>query len=188
MHVGVSCLGEGSRTAGVGSPAVWGGLCGDGGGGMEDLRAVANRDTTKIPLEGVPDRPGIAADIFGALGQLGFNVELVVSTGGAHGTADISLAIARGQEQRVLGALESLRREIGARGLHRNSKVALISLVGHSLSTEPGIAGRMFGTLSRAGINIEVISTSLSSVTCMIDERHAEEALTALREEFRLTD
>lgn len=153
---------------------------------MEGLRAVANRDVTKITLEGVPDRPGIAAEVFGALGQLGFNVELVVSTGGSHGTADISLAVARGQEREILNALESIRREVGARGLHRNSKVALISLVGQSLSTEPGTAGRMFGALSRSGVNIEVISTSLFSVTCMIEEQFAEQALTALREEFGL--
>lgn len=153
---------------------------------MEGLRAVANREISKITLEGVPDRPGIAAEIFGALGQQGFNVELVVSTGGAHGTADISLAVARSQESAVLEALESIRREVGARGMSRNSRVALVSLLGHSLSTEPGIAGRMFGALSRAGVNIEVISTSLSSVTCMIDEGHADEALEALRREFHL--
>jgi aspartate kinase len=153
---------------------------------MDALRAVANREITKITLEGVPDRPGIAAEIFGALGQQGINVEMVVSTGGAHGTADISLAVARSQEQTVSEALESIRREIGGRGLHRNSKVALVSLVGHSLSTEPGIAGRMFGALSRAGVNIEVISTSLSSVTCMIEERSCDEAVAALRQEFQL--
>jgi aspartate kinase len=153
---------------------------------MDSLRAVANRDITKITLEGVPDRPGIAAEVFGALGQLGFNVELVVSTGGSHGTADISLAVIRSQEQRVLDALESIRRDVGARGLHRNSRVALLSLVGHSLSTEPGIAGRMFGALSRMGVNIEVISTSLSSVTCMIHEKDCEQALAALQKEFHL--
>jgi len=153
---------------------------------MEALRAVANKDVTKITVEGVPDRPGIAAEIFGALGQQGVNVELVVSTGGSHGTADISLAVSRAQETQVVNALESIRREVGGRALLRNSKVALVSLIGHSLATEPGIAGRMFGALSRAGVNIEVISTSLSSVTCMIEERSVEDALAALREEFQL--
>jgi aspartate kinase len=154
---------------------------------MEGLQAIANREVTKITLEGVPDRPGIAAEIFGALGQQGINVELVVSTGGAHGTADISLAVSRGQEKQVSDAMESVRREVGGRGFHRNSKVALVSLVGHGLATEPGIAGRMFGALSRAGVNIEVISTSLSSVTCMIDEQMCEAALTALQQEFALS-
>ena len=153
---------------------------------MDALRAIANKDITKITLEGVPDRPGIAAEIFGALGQQGVNVELVVSTGGSHGTADISLAVSRNQEKQVLDALESIRRDVGGRSLHRNSRVALVSLIGHSLSTEPGIAGRMFGALSRAGVNIEVISTSLSSVTCMIEERSCEDALAALHQEFEL--
>jgi len=153
---------------------------------MESLRALANRNITKVTFVGVPDRPGIAADIFGALGQQGINVELVVSTGGTAGTADISLALARSQEVAALGALEALRQEIGARGLQRNSHVCLVSLLGHSLQTEPGIAGRMFGALSRAGINIEVISTSLSSVTCMIEEKQCEDALAALIREFHL--
>ena len=155
---------------------------------MEALRAMANKEITKITLEGVPDRPGIAAEVFGALGQLGFNVELVVSTGGSHGTADISLAVVRSQEQKVIDALESIRRDVGARSLQRNSKVALVSLVGHSLAVEPGIAGRMFGALSRIGVNIEVISTSLSSVTCMITERDCDQALAALRGEFQLSE
>ena len=83
-------------------------------------------------------------------------------------------------------ALESLREEIGARSLSANSKVALVSIMGQHLSTEPGIAGKMFRALSSRGINIEVISTSMSSVTCMIDEARAEEAVTALRTDFNL--
>lgn len=151
---------------------------------MEGLHAVANRDITKITLEGVPDRPGIAAEIFGTLGSLGFNIELVVSTGGSGGQADISLAVSRGQEESVMGALETIRAEVGARALHKSSAVALVSILGQHLSTEPGIAGRMFQALSKRGINIEVISTSMSSVTCLIDEVRTEEAMAALRTEF----
>jgi aspartate kinase len=153
---------------------------------MEGLRAIANREITKVTFEGVPDRPGIAAEIFGALGQRGINVELVVSTGGRKGTADISLAIARSRERGVIDALEAIRREVGARALQRNSAVALVSLLGNGLQTEPGIAGRMFGALSRTGVNIEAISTSMSSVTCMIEESRCEAALAALRHEFNL--
>lgn len=153
---------------------------------MVTLHAQANRNITKITLEGVPDRPGIAAEIFGTLGNQGFNVELVVSTGGEGGRADISFAVSRTEEEAVLRALETIRDEAGARALHANSNVSLVSIVGQHLSTEPGIAGRMFSALSRAGINIEIISTSMSSVTCLIDESKTEEALAALREEFGL--
>lgn len=153
---------------------------------MAGLRAIANREITKVTFEGVPDRPGIAAEILGALGRRGVNVEMVVSTGGRGGTADISLAIARSQEPGVVEALEVIRREVGARALQRSSEVALVSLLGKSLQTEPGIAGRMFGALSRAGVNIGAISTSLSSVTCMIEEARCEAAVAALRREFNL--
>ncbi len=151
---------------------------------MEGLHAVANRSITKITLEGVPDRPGIAAEIFGTLGSLGFNIELVVSTGGSGGRADISLAVSRMQEEAILRALEGIRVEVGARALRKNSTVALVSILGQHLSTEPGIAGRMFQALSKRGINIEVISTSMSSVTCLIDEVKTEEAMAALGTEF----
>lgn len=153
---------------------------------MINLQAVANRDITKITLEGVPDRPGIAAEIFGTLGNQGFNVELVVSTGGTAGRADISFAVAQEQEEDILRALEKIRDESGARSLHADSDAALVSIVGHHLSTEPGIAGKMFNALSSNGINIEIISTSMSSVTCLIDESVADDALKALQKEFKL--
>ncbi len=153
---------------------------------MVHLQAVVNRDITKITLEGVPDRPGIAAEIFGTLGNKGFNVELVVSTGSGSGRADISFAVARTEEEAILKELELIRDEVGARALHANSSVALVSIVGQNLSTEPGIAGRMFRALSGGGINIEIISTSMSSVSCLIEEVGAAEALAALRKEFNL--
>ena len=154
---------------------------------MNNLQAVANHDVTKITLEGVPDRPGIAAEIFGTLGNRGFNVELVVSTGGTVGRADISFAVARHEEVQILRALETIREEVGARALHADSNVALVSIVGQHLSTEPGIAGRMFSALSGRGINIEIISTSMSSVTCLIEETMADQAIEALKKEFGLS-
>jgi aspartate kinase len=153
---------------------------------MEGLRAIANREITKVTFVGVPDQPGIAAEIFGALGLRGINVEMVVSTGGQKGTADISLAITRSQAHTVVEALEAIRRVVGAAALHCNTEAALVSLLGHGLQTEPGIAGRMFGALSRAGVNIEAISTSMTSVTCMIEDARCETAMAALRLEFNL--
>lgn len=154
---------------------------------MDSLQAIANHDITKIILEGVPDRPGIAAEIFLALGDRGFNVELVVSTGGSGGRADISLAVQRTQEEAIVRTLETIREEIGWMGLRTNSHVALVNVVGQHLSTEPGIAGRTFRALSSHGINIEAISTSMSSVTCLIDEDKVREALAALRSEFGIS-
>jgi aspartate kinase len=150
----------------------------------EGIQVVSNRNISKVTVTDVEDRPGMAAEVFGTLGARGFNVELVVSTGGREGHADISLAVSRSQEAQVRDLLDEIREEVKGRDIQINSKVALISLVGHALSREVGLAGRMFAALSSRGINIEVISTSMSSVTCMIDEDRLEAAEQALRVEF----
>jgi aspartate kinase len=151
---------------------------------MDTLRVVANREISKVVLQGVPDRPGIAAEIFGELGGQGFNVELVVSTGGTRGTADICLAVAQDQQEQVREALEIINKDVMGADVVADPEVALVSVVGSNLSKVPGVAGRMFKTLSAKGINIEIISTSLSSVTCLIPAEKTEEAVAALEGEF----
>jgi len=151
---------------------------------MEKLRIEANKAVSKIVLRGVPDRPGIAAEIFGALGDKGFNVEMVVTSGGTRGTADICLAVSQEQEQDIQAALSEIREKVQARDILADTQVALVSVTGPNLARVPGIAGRLFHALSRRGINIDVISTSLSSVTCMIAKEETERAIAALEGEF----
>ncbi len=151
---------------------------------MDTLRIVANKNISKVVLQGVPDRPGIAAEIFGNLGMQGFNVELVVSTGGTRGTADICLAVSEDQESQVCVALEVINKEVMGTQVVADKRVSLVSVVGSNLSKIPGVAGRMFKTLSAKGVNIEIISTSLSSVTCLIPEEKTNEAVAALEGEF----
>ena len=151
---------------------------------MEALRVVANKQVSKLVLRGVPDTPGIAAEIFGTLGGRGFNVELVVSTGGARGTADICLAVSEVEQDEVRVAMEKVREEVMGTDVVVDSDVALVSVVGPNLAKVPGVAGRMFKSLSGKGINIEIISTSLSSVTCLIPREKTEEAVAALEGEF----
>jgi aspartate kinase len=151
---------------------------------MEALRVSANKEISKIVLQGVPDKAGIAAEIFGTLGAQGFNVELVVSTGGTRGTADICLAVAKTQEAQIRQALERMKGDTLAGEIVSDSSVALVSVTGQNLAKVPGVAGRMFRALSSKGINIEIISTSLASVTCMIPRDRTEEALAALEGEF----
>ena len=127
---------------------------------------------------------GIAAEVFGSLGTMGFNVELVVSTGGTQGTADICLAVAANQQDAVGEALEEIRTKTMGTWVVTDSEVALVSVVGSNLSKVPGVAGRMFKALSGKGINIEIISTSLSSVTCLIPKDKTVEAVAALEGEF----
>jgi aspartate kinase len=151
---------------------------------MEKLRIESNTKISKIVLRGVPDRAGIAAEIFGALGTQGFNVELVVTSGGMKGTADICLAVSQDQQNSVGEALDKIRDEVQAKDVEADTGVALVSITGPSLSKVPGVAGRLFNALSNKGINIDVISTSLSSVTCMISEEQTAAAVAALEGEF----
>ncbi|MFH1143962.1 MAG: ACT domain-containing protein [Candidatus Eisenbacteria bacterium] len=151
---------------------------------MDKLRIESNKNISKIVLRGVPDRPGIAADIFGALGDKGFNVELVVTSGGTRGTADICLAVSQDQEHDIQATLKSIRDQVQARDIQADTEVALVSVTGPNLAKIPGVAGRLFNALSKRGINIDVISTSLSSVTCMIAVEETERAVAALEGEF----
>jgi aspartate kinase len=151
---------------------------------MEQLRVELNQEISRILLRGVPDRPGIAAEIFGELGSRGFNVEMVVTTGGTRGTADICLAVSRVQQDAVREALEHGPGKIVAAEIAIDNQVALVSVVGPILAKVPGVAGRAFKALSARGINIDVISTSLVSVTCMIARDRAPEAVAALEAEF----
>lgn len=151
---------------------------------MERLRVEANTSVCKLVVRGVPDRPGIAAEIFGVVGARGHNVELVVTTGGSRGKSDICLAVSQREREDVLLAIDQIRAELHASEVEADDKVALVSVVGPNLAKVPGVAGRMFKALSSRGINIDVISTSLSSVTCMIPQERATEAVAALEGEF----
>lgn len=151
---------------------------------MGSLRVEANRQVSKLVVRGIPDRSGIAAEIFGVVGSKGFNVELVVTTGGSKGEAEICLAVSSGEEGAVRETLEALREELQASSVESETNVALVSVIGSNLSKVPGVAGRMFKALSACGVNIDVISTSLSSVTCLISEEHTDQAIAALEGEF----
>ena len=151
---------------------------------MPGLTIRAETGTVKVTLASVPDKPGIAAELFGRLGADGFNIELMVSTGGGQGRADISFVIKSGELDAVLNVMERMVDELGAKSVSHQSGISLVGVIGHDLNKRPGIAGRMFRSLSRRGINIDMISTSLTSVTCAVDERMINEARTALEEEF----
>jgi len=153
---------------------------------MTDVHIASNTNVAKITLHSVPDKPGIAADIFGRLGNEGFNVELVVSGISYKGKVDLSFAVAGKELDAIETLLQKVMQEIGAERISHTTSVALVSIAGHQLVQTPGIAGKMFNALSKAGINIDTISTSMSSVTCMIPEDKAKQAVDALRKEFEV--
>ena len=152
---------------------------------MIDVHIASNANIAKVTLHSLPDKPGIAAEIFGKLGSHGFNVELVVTGISYKGRTDVSFAVTENELDAVNTLLQKTKSEIGAEKISHTSSVALVSIAGHQLAQTAGMAGRMFNALSKAGINIDTISTSMSSVTCMIAKDKAKEAVDALRKEFQ---
>jgi aspartate kinase len=152
---------------------------------MENLQVSSKGDLITVTLRGVPNQPGIAATVFGTLGEQGLNVEMVVSSGVSETLADISVAATRAERDRVVMAAERIRRELGARAVESKEGSALIVLSGPDLASQPGIAGQMFRALSGEGINIDAISTSLSSITCLIDGGRLDDAVAVLRNQLQ---
>jgi aspartate kinase len=153
---------------------------------MQGIEVLSNTKVARVTLHSVDDRPGISAEMFGELGAQGFNVELVSSSIVSKGKADISFVVAEEELPAVLVLMDSLKKSTNAQDVSHDSKVALVSVTGHGLVQQPGIAGKMFKALSDMGINIQMISTSLSSITCMISDQLVQNAIRVLEKEFEI--
>ncbi|TMQ56390.1 MAG: aspartate kinase [Candidatus Eisenbacteria bacterium] len=151
------------------------------------IRGIAHdADVAKIALVGVPDRPGIASEIFQAVGGQGVNVRMIVQAGGSDGRNDVTFTVGSHEVNAVLPALEEVRKKIGARAFLYDPDVAMLSVVGEGLATSPGTAGLVFAALAAAGVNIDLISTSSITITCVVREADAERAVRSLHEALKL--
>ena len=140
----------------------------------------------KVTVVGVPDRPGVAAGMFTALADANINVDMIVQNISSEGRTDISFTLPRGEIDQATELLEARLPEIGAERLIVNPSVAKVSLVGAGMKTHPGVAARMFAALSRAGVNIQMISTSTIRVSVIIEDSRVDEAVRAVHAEFGL--
>ena len=145
-----------------------------------------SKDEAKVTVTHVPDRPGVAAAIFGPLAAANINVDMIVQNVSHDGTTDLSFTTSRADLAAARPVLEKIRAEIGARALEIDENVAKVSIVGAGIQNAPGYAARMFGTLADAKINIQMISTSEIRITCIVSESDAPRALQALHETFDL--
>src|SRR5258705_9212134 len=151
------------------------------------VRGLADdRNVAKVTLVEVPDRPGVAAHVFGPLAEAGVIVDMIVQNIGHGGATDISFTVPRLELAKAKRILEPIARELGSRELTTDSSVAKVSIVGAGIQNAPGYAARMFRSLADAGVNIEMISTSEIRITTMIAEDALETALRALHADFEL--
>ncbi|HEY1270194.1 MAG TPA: aspartate kinase [Candidatus Binatia bacterium] len=142
-----------------------------------------DKDEAKITLLGVPDRPGLAAQIFGPIAEANVVVDMIIQNASAAGTTDLTFTVPKADYKKAIAVVEGLE-SIQAKGITIDAKIAKVSIIGVGMRTHAGVAARMFKVLSREGINIEMISTSEIKVSVVIDEKQMEKAVKALHHEF----
>jgi len=145
-----------------------------------------SRDEAKVTLRRVPDRPGIAASVFGPLSASNVNVDMIVQNVGADGTTDMTFTVGRADLPRARDLLEKQKDAIGYEALVADPEVAKISVVGIGMRTHAGVASTMFRALAEKGINIGVISTSEIKVSVLIPVDYTELAVRALHTAYGL--
>ncbi len=145
-----------------------------------------DRGQAKVSILRVPDRPGIAAQVFGALGAQSIVVDMIVQNISRDGFTDISFTLPRADRARAEQVLAIVAKDIGAAGVAADDRVAKVSVVGVGMRSHAGVAAQMFAILSKDGINIQMISTSEIAVSCVIEDKYTELAVRALHDAFDL--
>ncbi len=146
-----------------------------------------NRDEAKITIQGVPDRPGIAYQILGPVGDANIDVDMIIQNASVNGLTDFSFTVHRNEYTKALDVLNAkVKSAINAAAIRGDDKVAKVSMVGVGMRTHAGIASQMFRTLSEEGINIQMISTSEIKISVVIDDKYMELAVRALHRAFGL--
>jgi len=140
----------------------------------------------KVTVEGVPDRPGVAARLFRSLADRSVNVDMIVQNTSLHGATDISFTVPKVDLGASVDACEKLRGELGATSVSSDDDVARVSVVGAGMKSHPGVTATMFETLAAEGINIDMISTSTIRISCMVRTADVERAVRLLHGAFEL--
>jgi aspartate kinase len=146
-----------------------------------------NRDEAKIALRGVPDKPGIAYQILGAVAQANVDVDMIIQNISKDGKTDFSFTVNRSDYAKTMDLLRaSVIPGLGVDDLEGDTKICKVSIVGIGMRSHVGIASKMFRALSEEGINIQMISTSEIKTSVVIDEKYIELAVRALHKAFDL--
>jgi aspartate kinase len=158
---------------------------------MEIYRPVSgvtvDRDQARLAILKVPDRPGVAGEIFGALAERRVSVDMIIQAFHEGGSVnDITFTVKRSDLDTARAALEEAASRTGAEGVLADEDVAKVSIVGAGLMDQPDVAARMFSALGRAGINIKMISTSEIRISCAVSDKDAERAVRVVHDLFHL--
>lgn len=149
---------------------------------------AADKNTARISVIGVEDRPGIAFKIFNKLAKNNINVDIILQSVGRDGTKDISFTVLQDDLKDALTILEENKEPLTIKNITHNEGVAKVSIVGAGMMTNPGVASKLFEALFNYGININMISTSEIRITVLVEESEIDKAVRAIHEKFDLAE
>jgi len=143
-----------------------------------------DKNEAKITLVRVPDRPGLAAQIFGPIADAHIVVDMIIQNASEDGTTDLTFTVSKTDHKKALSIVEQTLPALKAKGVRVDTDIAKISVVGVGMRTHAGVAAKMFEVLAREGINIEMISTSEIKISVVIDAKYTELAVRVLHDAF----
>ena len=147
-----------------------------------------NRDEAKLTIRGIPDQPGVAAAVLGAVGAANIEVDVIVQNVAQDNTASLTFTVHRNDMKKARDVLESISEKLGAKTVEADDRIVKVSLVGVGMRSHAGVAATMFECLASENINIQMITTSEIKIAVVIDERYLELAVRALHSAFNLSE
>jgi aspartate kinase len=157
--------------------------------GMEEIvvsGVALTESEAKITLFKVPDKPGVAADLFSTLADASINIDVIIQNKTETKTTDISFTCEKSDLNKAKKVVEKISKKLGAKDVTYDEKIAKVSVVGVGMRTHSGVAARVFKCLAKKKINIDMISTSEIKISCVLAQNKGREALKAIHKEFEL--
>lgn len=145
-----------------------------------------DKNQVKVTVQGVPDKPGVAAKIFGTVSDANIVVDMIIQNVGEGGLTDMSFTVPKTDGKKIMEIMRSVVAEIGAKSVDLKEDIAKISIVGVGMRSHSGVAAKMFSSLANEGINILMISTSEIKISCVIEAKYTELAVRVLHDAFEL--
>jgi aspartate kinase len=145
-----------------------------------------DKNQVKVTVQGVPDKPGVAARIFNTVSDNNVVVDMIIQNIGEGGLTDMSFTVPKTDSKKIMEVMKKVVTEIGAKDVNVQEDIAKISIVGVGMRSHSGVAAKMFSALAKEGINIMMISTSEIKISCVIDAKYTELAVRVLHEAFEM--
>jgi aspartate kinase len=145
-----------------------------------------DKNQVKVTVQGVPDKPGVAAKIFNAISENNIVVDMIIQNIGEGGLTDMSFTVPKTDSKKIMELMKKVVAEIGAKNVNVKDDIAKISIVGVGMRSHSGVAAKMFSAMAKEGINIMMISTSEIKISCVIDAKYTELAVRVLHDTFEM--